>query len=341
MNTSTTLTHRDGQLLIEELPDDRRLITVMLTNPKQFMLRGQWRTRYTVPLIQEVLGVTGPAFLCDEISRDEDPDYVQKRLIADLLAFFDKSEFAGKRLLDFGCGSGASTVVLARALPDTEIVGVELREDLLSVARARVRFYGLPRVTLQLSPNGAQLPPGLGDFDFVILSGVYEHLLPEERSALLPQLWAVIRDGGSLFFDQIPNRLFPIELHTTRLPLLNYVPAPLALAAARQFSRRVRPHESWNDLLRRGIRGATVREIVRHLPGGKDGAVVREPSKLGRGRDRIDLWYQTTGARLPAIKSAARATMKVLRQTTGLCLTPDVTTAITKRHTGRPERDLQ
>lgn len=341
MNPSTTLTHPDGRLLIEELPDERRLITVMLTNRKQFMLRGQWMTRYSVPLIREILHVTGPAVLCDEISRDEDPDYVQKRLIADLLAYFDKSEFAGKRLLDFGCGSGASTVVLARALPDTEIVGVELRDDLLSVARARVRFYDLPRVTLRLSPNGARLPPGIGDFDFVVLSGVYEHLLPGERRALLPQIWAVIRDGGSLFFDQIPNRLFPIELHTTRLPLLNYVPAPLALAAARRFSRRVRPHESWDDLLRRGIRGATVREIVGHLPGGRGAAVVREPSMLGAGRDRIDLWYLTTGERLPAIKSAARATMKALRHTTGLCLTPDVTTAITKRQPQRRGPDLQ
>ena len=50
-------------------------------------------------------------------------------------AIFDTSEFRGKRLSDFGCGSGASTLCLGAMLPDTEVVGVELNPRNIELAR--------------------------------------------------------------------------------------------------------------------------------------------------------------------------------------------------------------
>ena len=299
-----------------------------------FVPQREWETKYPVALIQLILDVKGPAFLCDEIMRDEDPSYVQQDLERDLLAYFDSADLEGQRILDFGCGSGASTVVLARMFPTAELVGVDLSEELLSVARARAEHYGLRNVRLRRSPAGTELPAELGEFSLIVLSAVYEHLLPEERETILPTLWDRLRPGGHLFLNQTPNRLFPIEHHTTGLPLLNYLPAQLARAAALRFSRRTTVDESWETLLRRGIRGATEREILRLLRAGGASPTLLEPRAPGI-EDRIDLWHAALSHRMRRTKKLLRATLKGIRKVSGLTVVPNLALAI-RRELDRP-----
>ena len=140
-------------------------------------------TRYPDELIQAVLAVRPLTWLCDELARDKDPLYVERYLRYAMLGYVDEGQFVGKRLLDFGCGAGASTMVLCRMLPHTEIVGVELVEEDLAVAKARARFYGAESTRFVVSPGPEQLPPGIGLFDFVSFSAVFEHLLPNVRSS--------------------------------------------------------------------------------------------------------------------------------------------------------------
>ena len=134
------LRHQNAEVHIEAGQNGLRRIEVHPFDKSLFVSKDKCETSYPLDLIQHILNVKGPDYLCDEIMRDEDPAYVRKDLEADLNAYFDKNIFAGKRLLDFGCGSGASSMILARMFPTTEIVGVELDKDLLSVARARAEF---------------------------------------------------------------------------------------------------------------------------------------------------------------------------------------------------------
>jgi methylase of polypeptide subunit release factors len=60
-----------------------------------------------------------------------------------LFGYVGEEAFAGKRLLDFGCGSGASGLNLARLLPDLEIVGVELLPEFVALARRRAAKFRL------------------------------------------------------------------------------------------------------------------------------------------------------------------------------------------------------
>ena len=145
-------------------------------------------TAYSLELIEHILRVKGPAWLCDEIMRDEDPSTSESFIRWNILTYLDREDFAGRRLLDFGSGCGASTMVLSRMFPQTWIVGVELVSESVEVARKRAEFYGVTdRVRFALSPDSNSLPAGIGgDFDYVVLSGVYEHLLPEERQSVIP-----------------------------------------------------------------------------------------------------------------------------------------------------------
>jgi demethylmenaquinone methyltransferase/2-methoxy-6-polyprenyl-1,4-benzoquinol methylase len=54
-------------------------------------------------------------------------------------------------ILDLACGTGISTIAIARRFPRGSVVGVELREEYLAIARAKVRRLGLENVELVLS----------------------------------------------------------------------------------------------------------------------------------------------------------------------------------------------
>ena len=315
---------------INEISDGKRRIHVRSLSPALFIPLDTCETSYPVDLIKEILQIRGPGYLCDEICRDENPGSIQLELKYDLLSYLDAAEFRGKRLLDFGCGAGASTMVLARMFPDCEIVGIDLEPSFIGVAKSRANYYGYPNVILMASPSSDHLPADLGTFDFIVLSAVYEHLLPEERVSLMPRLWSLLNPGGTLFLDQTPYRYFPIETHTTGLPLLNYLPDRLAEVYAKRVSRRNLKGRSWKELLRAGIRGGSVRGILENLNCRSSETRLLEPCKMGV-RDRIDLWLiPSAAARLRTVKRVIAFACRCCQRLTGLVLVPHLSLAIRK-----------
>lgn len=331
---ASILQHPDADIRLTPRTDgDGFHIAVTMNDPGRFIPIRETTTRYPLPLIEAILKVKDPTYLCDEINRDESPDYVQRFLEFEILGYLAPEEFEGKRILDFGCGSGASSAVLARLLPGADITGVELNKPLLNIARARMEHYELQnRLRFLESPRGDALPPGLGEFDFVLLSAVYEHLLPKERQSLLPLVWKHLKPGGVLFVNQTPFRWFPIEVHTTSgLPLINYLPDSAAHWYATRFCRRVGRDATWEGLLRAGIRGASIREILNILKSSGARPELISPCRLGVN-NRIDLWYEKTNksqhtGKLKIIYTVA----KVLRALTGLELQPNLSLAIRKK----------
>ena len=190
------------------------------------------------------------------------------------------------------------------------------------IARLRAAYYGLLNIAFFPMPGGTELPTGIGQFDFIILSAVYEHLLPPERELVMPRLWAVLKPGGILFVNQTPFRYFPIESHTTGLPALNYLPGWMVLAVARRFSRNVAPDESWESLLRRGIRGGTEREIARLLGRGAEAL-----APVQCGKDNIDLWFSELSPRFRGVKQIIRLALKVVRRASGISVLPQLSLA--------------
>jgi hypothetical protein len=162
------------------------------------------------------------------------------------------------------------------------------------------------------------------------VSAVYEHLLPEERKAVMRLVWSVINLQRYLFLDQTPNRAFPLELYSTFLLFINYMPRSLALIYARAFSNKINPEDSWGQLLREGIRGATVTEIVSNLKSFGAKFELLKPSRNGL-KDRIDLFYSKTDlSRHTMLKKSARVVLKSLRMLTGIELITDLTLALRK-----------
>ena len=318
------------QIFIEPAENNCQHIRVVPDNPRVYLSKRECITAYPLDLIELILKIKGPYGLCDEILRDERPEYVQISLKYDLLSYVDQPAFSGKRILDFGCGSGASTAILGRMFPDSRIVGLEMNEPLLEIARARAAFYQLPHVSFLQSKDPLSVPENLGRFDFVVLSAVYEHLLPQERRTLIPKLWSLIEPGGAMFINQTPHRCFLVETHTTGLPFINYLPDRLAHFCAKHLSKRSLEKADWPELLRRGIRGGSVREVMTILAPCRPGrAVLMKPSHLGV-KDRIDLWHiKIDRSKYPKIKEVFGVFSRLLSYA-GITLLPHLSIAVQK-----------
>ncbi|MGH6924398.1 MAG: class I SAM-dependent methyltransferase [Propylenella sp.] len=319
--------HDRAVVTVSDDADGWRKVSVQPKHPISVQ-RSPCRTTYPDDLIRRILDVKGPEYLCDEIARDQDPAYTEANIDIGLFSYLKPADFAGKTLLDFGCGCGSSTMILARKLPKTAIVGTDMLAESLSVARARARHYGRRDITFHASPSGSELPPALEPMDFIVMNAVFEHFLPEERRRVIHLLWRKLKKGGTLFIQETPNRWSPIEFHSTGLPLLNYTWDGLAHRAATRLSRRIEDNSTWEELLRGGIRGATVREILRCIPGK---ARRLEPVLLG-GKDQADLWYAMSNRRhgRSARRMAVRMAFKLAGRISSLDFTPELALAIQK-----------
>jgi len=337
-------------ITIEKLASGKNKVCVTHknTSTKRFIPYKSWVTSYSIDLIQKILEIKGPAYLCDEIMRDESPDYLQKSLQYSLLSYEKKESFANKTILDFGCGSGSSSLIIARMLPNVKIIGIDLDKRSLELAKLRAKHYNLTNIQFLHSKDPQSLPnkTQLGNFDYIILSAVYEHLKPQERKNLLPQLWDILSPGGILFINRTPYRYFPLEIHTTGgLPLINYFPNRLTQWCAQKFSKKNLQHDSWDTLLKKGIRGGNPGEILRilrnthtqsHNPTTaktitlENWPVLLKPTNLGI-KDRVDLWYHETNTkRYSFIKKSLFLSFKLLKKITGSTLAPTLSLAIKK-----------
>jgi 2-polyprenyl-3-methyl-5-hydroxy-6-metoxy-1,4-benzoquinol methylase len=318
---------------VEELGDGRRRLQTVTEDPDAFVGTRTWETAYPMELIETILEVKGLRSVCDEIRREEDPKYLQHVLWWTLRAHVDVEEVGAARILDFGCGSGASTMILARMFPEATFLGLDIDTEANRIAEGRRRYYGVDRVEFKLSDEPTGVPEEIGQFDFIVFSALLEHLLPAERKSVIPALWGRLKPGGLLFLGETPHRYTPIEIHTTGgLPLVNYLPASLTLRAAKRFSPRIEETATWEQLLRRGMRGGTEKEFLRYLKrAGYDDAAIERPTKQGL-KDEFDLWYEISHINeMPGFKTRLRSGFRGLKKVTGISFTPYLAFAVRKR----------
>lgn len=103
---------------------------------------------------------------------------------------------AGQRVLDFGCGTGTLTLMIALAEPAAEVIGVDVDDKALSIAIAKVEAVGR-RIRLQRTEPGELPFPG-SFFDRVLSSLVFHHLTREQKRVALRECFRILRPGGEL-----------------------------------------------------------------------------------------------------------------------------------------------
>ena len=102
--------------------------------------------------------------------------------------------FTGSRILDVGTGSGEVPIELARAFPESRVIGVDLSEPLLEMARDAVKREGLAeRVSFERRDAGAL---GFDDDSFDVVVSLSTLHVAEDPIAMLNETERVLAPGG-------------------------------------------------------------------------------------------------------------------------------------------------
>jgi len=140
----------------------------------------------------------------------------------------------GERVLDVGCGPGATTLPYAAAVgPQGHVTGIDISEPMLSVARTRVAEQGLSNVTLVLAD--AQVHP-LPPASFDLVTSRFGVMFFAEPTAAFRNLCGALRPGGRLCMavwasiEENVHRKVPYEIALRHLgppaPAASHAPGP-------------------------------------------------------------------------------------------------------------------
>lgn len=194
----------------------------------------------------------------------------------------------GKRILDFGCGTGATTAALA--LLSEDVCAFDIDGESIDVCRKRIQEHNLEsRVTFYQAADLDEIKVSMGTFDLILVNGVLEHIPLSSkglRRKIVRSLFGLVRESGFLYITDSPNRLVPVDLHSTQLWWIPWS-KPGSRWAFKRAVRRGRHSEPPTiskgplGLEEVGAWGVSYWEIKRYLEG-----MSYECLNLTRGHDR-------------------------------------------------------
>jgi ubiquinone/menaquinone biosynthesis C-methylase UbiE len=151
---------------------------------------------------------------------------------------------ASSRLLDFGCGNGANTVLFAGDV--ASIDGVDVEEARVSEATRAAADLGLTNISYRVY-DGDSLPFEDAAFDHVTSYEVLEHTTDD--AAAVAEIRRVLRPGAAITIS-VPNKWYLMETHGfdlrprwvkwNRVPFMSWLPTSVheRYACARIYTKR-------------------------------------------------------------------------------------------------------
>jgi S-adenosylmethionine-dependent methyltransferase len=201
--------------------------------------------------------------------REDLQDHLERRLSSfrnKIIPWLDASRpLLGARILEIGCGTGASTVALAEQ--GAKVTAIDIDEPSLRVAELRCSAHNVQCELVQANGAAAKQFLEREPYDFVIFFACLEHMTHAERIEAMRDTWQALPEGALWCVIETPNRLWYFDDHTSRLPFFNWLPDELAFAYSRfsprePFRSSYRKHsaDSMESFLRHG-RGVSFHEF--------------------------------------------------------------------------------
>lgn len=103
---------------------------------------------------------------------------------------------AGERVLDLGCGTGTLAIMVKRAEPAAEVVGLDADPEILERAGEKADAAG---VSIRFDDGlSNKLPHPDASFDLVLSSLFFHHLAPADKLETGEEIARVLKPGGRL-----------------------------------------------------------------------------------------------------------------------------------------------
>lgn len=113
----------------------------------------------------------------------------------EIISLIKRNREEAIRVLEIGCGGGATLARIQYQFPNAEVKGVELEENVAKLGRNQIEI-------IQGNIETMQIPYEKNYFDYIIFGDVLEHLYAPDE--VLRKMKAYLREGGQ-FLCSIPN----------------------------------------------------------------------------------------------------------------------------------------
>lgn len=147
-------------------------------------------------------------------------DYVygNKRFDRALQFAIDATPDNLKRILDVGCGIGYSSWLLKKAFPEAHILGIDISDASIELAR---KLFRDPELSFETRDFVSSPPKAL--FDLVVMLDMYEHIPRKQRPSLCSTLHDLIDNDGWLVITTptVEHQTFLRERHPDRLQIVD------------------------------------------------------------------------------------------------------------------------
>jgi SAM-dependent methyltransferase len=110
---------------------------------------------------------------------------------------------ASLKLLDYGCNDGLLISKLICSFPNLTVVGIDKNRDAIDAGARRITDS---RMSLQSPPDLIEWLDTQSDFDMVLVMGVVEHVVEQEK--LLLSLAGTLKAGGTLILSVPGKNMF-------------------------------------------------------------------------------------------------------------------------------------
>jgi ubiquinone/menaquinone biosynthesis C-methylase UbiE len=151
-------------------------------------------------------------------------------------AYHQLGDVTGKRVVDFGCGSGANTALLAHR--GAHVWAIDISEDLLRLGQRRLAVSGRAGEATFIAGSAHDLPFPDGSIDVVFGIAILHHL---DLDLVSREVRRVLKPGGRAIFQE-PVRNSPVirfvrSLIPYRAPDISPYERPLTDAELQRFAR--------------------------------------------------------------------------------------------------------
>jgi len=119
-------------------------------------------------------------------------------------------DFRPGRVLELGCGVGASLIPVATAFPEAEIHGVDVGASMLRYALARARHLG---ATVHLAQDNAERTRFPDEsFDLVFSCVLLHETSPDAIGRIMQESYRLLKPGGIVAHLEVPQRYDQMDL---------------------------------------------------------------------------------------------------------------------------------
>ena len=166
-----------------------------------------------------------------------------------------------RKILDLGCGTGSTTIMLKKAFPNAEVIGLDLSPQMLVMADYKAQQSGLNIQWLQ----GLAEATGFADdeFDLVTASLLFHETPPHIAEAILQEAYRLLSPGGTIAIldgNQKTLRQTPWLTEVFEEPYINQYAAGSmdAWLGAAGFTKVLTEDVWWTNQLSTGVKSVNI-----------------------------------------------------------------------------------